>query len=48
MFVQILIKQQEQIDQKADKKEVEDLRQLVKDLQSQINHMNTPTPINFE
>lgn len=48
VFVQILIKQQEQIDQKADKKEVEDLRQLVKDLQSQINHINTPTPINFE
>lgn len=48
VFVQILIKQQEQIDQKADKKDVEDLKQLVKHLQSQINHMNAPTPINFE
>ena len=42
VFVQILIKQQEQIDQKADKEEVDELKRVVKQLQSQILSLTTP------
>jgi len=42
VFVQILIKQQEQINQKADKEEVDELKDMVKQLQSQILSLTTP------